>query len=507
MQSREFAPQDVEAERLSENLRHMIQTANSVSVRQSTTKASASMSVKRPGALAEWLLIIAMTLCARSLLISICLSSILLALIWEAWPFLLIGAAVILAAVVEALRRPARGYPIEEADEPELMALVHGASAALGFDKRLAVRVIPVPDASLSLERIGLARSFVLNLSWQMITAMDVDELSAVVAHELAHEDNLATVRGRALVGARNRLADSLPVPGVSQALLAASREHAIGTETTADSAAAAIFGAEVVIDALLRTVAIESLFDTLVDHWCDVMADVGEYPSDVYDCASRALEDPEVMEWLIEGNNQAPQLEDPSDSHPSVQARIEALGGMPAIRRTRGEPVRIRHGEKIVAWCHDEIFEPKKSELRPGSIASSPPGRFDWDPNGALADLRDAVDETDTRTALTKVAGIIDAGTWREFAAKLDPDLLEAPTELRAHAEEAVVVNCVGTALIGTLIGAGWRRANPWLNQILESPEGERVDVFQRVDDAIGSQDTSGMRVLVDAAALGEPA
>jgi len=453
----------------------------------------------------DCLLIVSMTLCSHILFIATSAVAVGLARYFDMWPILLIGIAGVIAVGAESIMdRRAPGYTLRPQDEPELTSLIQRVAGLQGFDHRLIVRVIPEPGASLAYERVEGRPAFVLDLGWPMLTLMSESELAAMISHELAHVEQLSTARGRMLVSSRNRLAEAWEIPVVTGALLSKSRDETVDREHSADQLSAATFGNEHVASALLRTSEIDSAFEMLVEQWCEVMTDVGEYPVDVYECLKLALDDPEVQTWLSINHEREPQFPDPSDTHPTIRQRIAGLGLAEVAVRLASEPVRVRQSAQIEQWCLEETFEPEATGLRLGSVRTSPLGRFDYDPHQALADLREASEQRETPRALHLAAERITDGSWRRLAAELSPDLEDAPAELRSDAEEAVIVNCLGTALISPLVAAGWTRANPWLNQILESPEGDRVNVFDEVDLALAESDGARVHRLIAAAQLG---
>lgn len=456
-------------------------------------------------ALGSWVLVAAMTAAAYLVHLAVLCAAIALAWYFDAWPFLLIAVSGAVFLGAEAIvGRHVPGFTLRPSEEPELATLIAGVADRQGFDQTLVVRVMPVPGARLGHERVEGRRTHVLDLGWPTVTMMTAAELAAVVSHELAHHRDLATVRGRMMLTARNRLIDAWSVPLLSTALLRRTRAATVATELAADADSATTMGTPTVASALLRTAEIEELFGTLVDHWCEVMTDADEYPEDLYTCARLALDDPDVIAWTRMNHDLEPQTEDPEDTHPSVRERLIRLGTKSDVERVAGEPVRVRQGDDIDRWCLEEIFELRESELRPAPIRASRPGRFDFDPEPALSDLREATGERDTRSSLLRVVERIDDDTWRELARRLSPELEDLPPDQLAQAEIAMLVNCVGTALIAPLVAAGWGRANPWLNQILAPPEGGRVNIYAEVEAALGEHDGDRVRRLVDAVDLG---
>lgn len=455
----------------------------------------------------DLLVIAAMNLAASvRLLLTLALAT---ALAWyfDVWVPLLLGVAGIAVGlmVARALAGNHGTFPIEPDHEPELTDLIDKVVARHQSPHKLTVRVIPGPDCSIGHQLIGLRRGLVLYIGWPMLVLMSADEVTAMVMHELAHTGDLGTWRDRARVAARNRLLEArIELPAISKALLRSSREWAFNSEYAADAVSAAAVGPDVAASALLRTAAISEAFSTLVEHWSETMTADGEYPSDLFEAVKAAIDDPHVAEWLNMNATMETQPDDVWETHPTIRERVLHLGASTLTSRIPGPPINIIHGAEIGQWCLETVFDPDNDDLRPASILGSPLGRFDFDPGTALADLKSAAESSDARAALEVAAGHIDAGTWREFTHRLDEGLDDAPSEVRPDAELAAMINCVGTGLIVPLVNGGWRRAHRWLNQIVESPDGDEFNVFQVVEDAIHSGDSTQLRTLIGAAELG---
>lgn len=464
------------------------------------------MSPARPNPIKDLVVIAAMNVAAsigKMLVLGVAVG---VAWLLDSWVPLLIGL-VVLGVGYGVLRIVANQFgalPIDQEYEPALARLVDEAVAQQQFPHRLVLRVVPEPDCSIRHQRVGLRHSFVLDIGWPMLDLMSSDEVRAVVTHELAHVGDLGSWRARARVAARNRLLEStITLPVITEALLRASSDNCVTSEFAADAVAADSVGAEIAASALLRTAVIDEIFSTLVEHWCEVMAGVDEYPVDLFESVRAAIDDPEVAAWLSRNASKEPEI-DARDSHPTVRDRVSRLGVSPTMTRISGSSVSFRHADEIATWCLQTAFDPEDNDLRPASVLNSPLGRFDFVPDEALAELKAATESPDARAALEAAADHIEAGTWREFTHRLDESLDEAPAAVMSDAELATMVNCVGTGLIVPLVNAGWRRAHRWLNQILEAPDGQLANVFEVVEDAVVSGSTGRLRSVIGSAELG---
>lgn len=446
----------------------------------------------------KWLLLLAMRVAGHPFLLALSAAAVAGAWYFDIWPLLLVVGLNAIAGVLLPDSMPA--YAVRPADEPELTELVRSIARRQGFDEQLLVRIIPVVDASLSTERVEGSRTHVLHLGWPMVRMLSSEQLSAVISHELAHEVDLATPIDRLLVAARWHLSEAVAIPFVTAALLRATGQGSFASEYAADQVSARVIGPSVCASALRRTNEIQEFFDSQVDHWIGVMTQDDEYPADVYTCAERALQDPEVLEW-VRANDDAPVYDDPRDSHPTINARVARLAPPTDLAGRPG--VAIRHVEEIERWCLDEVFDLHESELEPASIELSAIGRFDIDPEEALNDLAEATETTTPRDALLRARDQIFDGSWPRLAEALAPDLREAPEGVRTYGQRAVIINCVSSALATPLIAGGWERANPWVNHLLVSPAGAPTNVFAVVQAAIDGADRSELTLLVDAADL----
>jgi len=100
-------------------------------------------------------------------------------------------------------------------------------------------------------------------------------------------------------------------------------------------------------------------------------------------------------------------------------------------------------------------------------------------------------------------MAAILEAiadGTWLRLARAIDPEIGSAPPALRAAVGRDVLVGCLGRAVCGGLLDAGWHRSSRWLTSALVNPDGEDVDVRQLIEQALDSADPASLRPLLAA-------
>ena len=395
------------------------------------------------------------------------------------------------------------GLALRAEDEPELVELVQRLASQQGMTRPLLLRMGPGNDASLSARRIRGRIVHALELGRPMLGFMSVEELSAVIVHELEHVSHLDTPMDRALSGARNRLESAARVPVLTDVLLKASRPLVFEREYAADAAAAATLGPSAVVSSLRRTAQIDELFDSLVNLWCEVLVEEDHYPQDLFIAAGMAIADSEVIAWM--DANIARELDDADREYPSIRDRMERLLPGGVHPRIDGTPVHLLDPDRLSSWSLMTVFEldDEDTELKPGLVLDGAMGRFDPEAEQAHAALRDATGEQRIQAALHSVASEIELGTWRQLADRLEPDITDLEDTEREGARSGVLVSCVGTALMTPLAAAGWTRGNRWLAHFLVSAEGDRIDVFDIVDAAVRTGSADRLRGLTDAAAL----
>ena len=464
------------------------------------------MTISSDRALRDGLMAVAMHLAGRPVQILV----VLIATAGVLWVSPWIGLSGLLTfALLEGFPRSKdEALELSAAEEPALFTIVKSLSEKVGVTSPLRVRIVPDAGASIHRRRGRGGVVYVVDLGWPLVTMMSATELSGVLAHELAHQHDLKAPH-RYVHSARMRLACSRRVPIIGSLLLRVTQADSHEREYRADAVAASVVGAMSVAGALHRTMQIEAAFETVVEHWTDVLAEEGEYPSDLFDVLPEVLDDPAVLAWLDQGILRGltfDRLEDIEDPHPSYESRMRRLGADPAtFERNPGPAVVTTGTAEASRWAVTTGFDVGPvDERRPGLIAGSAIGRFDFDPATAQGDLKAATSEPLLRSALQRVADVIEAGDWPTLADKLDPELDEVPPAVRETAAKTVVVNCVATSLVTPILQAGGSRANRWLPGLVRTRDGDEVNVFLVVESAIEDGDATHLRTLIDLADVG---
>ena len=424
-----------------------------------------------------------------------------------AWTvFGLVGAAV--------SRHQLPGRAIRPANEPELAALVQAVAEQMGFRVPLLVRVIPVPDAGLIATKVAGVRVFVLVLGWPLLRGLTAAQLAAVVAHELAHELHLGDRRTSRLLAARESLVESMDngvqVPAaVAGKLLRATQKRSWEFETAADASSADVAGSTAVRGALEQSGLIMAAFEILGERWASALADDGSYPQDLYDALDAAMGDAYAGR-LVAAAAQAADDADELDpygisSHPPRATRVAAIPERPEGGWDSREPVPMRDGEAVDRWCVHELVGPEdpSDELRPVRVLDCAPERFDVPVGEANAALVEATGCDSVPAAMAAILEAIADGSWVQLARAIDPDIRSAPPALRAALGRDALVGCLGRAVSGRLLDAGWHRSSRWMTSALVNPDGEDVDVRVLIEQALDSADPLTLRELL---ALGDP-
>jgi Zn-dependent protease with chaperone function len=413
-------------------------------------------------------------------------------------------------AVVTGLmdRDQLSGRAIRPADEPELTALVQAVAERLDIRAPLLVRLVPVPDAALSTTKVAGVRVFVLELGWPLLRRMTCAQLAAVVAHELAHELHVADRRTSWLLRARESLAESLDnrvhVPvAVAGILLRATQARSWDRESAADVSSAEVAGSSAVRSALQQTGSIGAAFEILGERWASALAEDDCYPQDLYDALDVALDDPclaRQMASTFEAMEAAEALHPYAfSSHPSLAARVAAVPELPGGDWDASGPVRIREGAVLDQWCVQTLVGPEEpGQLRPVRVLDCEPERFDLPADKAYTALVEATGHLSIPDAITAAVDAITDGSWMGLARAIDPELGSVPSEMLTVLSRESFVSCLGRAVSGRLLDAGWQRASRWTTRVVVSPDGDDVDVRELIERAVVSANPGEVRLLL---------
>jgi Zn-dependent protease with chaperone function len=467
------------------------------------------------GAAREWLLIAAMATVAR---LPLFVPALVLAVVVGLWgllvPVVLFGLlGAVMAGRAGGGRLP--GMAVRPADQPELTGLVKDVAERLGFRAPLLVRVVPTVEASLGVARVSGVRTFALVLGLPLLRRLSAAQLAAVVAHELAHEQHASDRRRAWLAGSRQSLALRVdgrfrPLAPLAAPLLRASQPRVWEPELAADADSARVAGTAAARGALELTGPLDTAFEALAGRWLSRLEEENGYPADLYQALDAALTDPYVARTAAQIAAEDDAL-DPyaAASHPPFARRVAALPALDGEGSYGSDPVPLRDGAAIEAWCVGSLCGVGGADgahgPEPVRILATDPERFFRSTGEPLAELAAATGRDSRDEALDAALDAVADGSWPLLARRIEPDVRWAPPAVRATAARTVLAGCLGQVVGDALLDAGWEYQGRWLRSVLTSPDGTRVlDLNDTLTTALETRDPGPVRELLHAAGTG---
>ncbi|KUL46182.1 hypothetical protein [Streptomyces regalis] len=483
----------------------------------------------RPPALRAWLLTIGMAALAWLPSAVMVLALMLVSVAWDGsrWVAIVPPALIIAGLVRGALERGRLpGRALRPGDEPELAALVRDVAERIGFQEPLLVRIVPEVQASLGPTKVAGVRAYALLLGLPLLRGLSEAQLASVVAHELAHEQQVSDRRTAALRFARHTLTDRLesrrfrPLSRPATALLRASQPMMWHAELAADADAAGAVGTTATAEALRRTGVLHEAFEGLGATWWSALMEDGTYPEDFYDALDTALHDPLVVRRATRAAEEEDTL-DPytAEDHPPVADRIAALPtGVEPSTAYGTEPLVLRTGDLVEGWCVAELAGVEAGakgttdtgsegarhgdpydDPRPVRLLTMAPDRLhDLGDDTGLTLLLAATGRQEPERAVAVALDAVADGSWPRLARRLEPDLRWMPAAVRPSIGRTVLASAVAPALTTVLRAAGWSYASRWLNSALTAPDGTVVDLHELVGDAVAAGDPGPVRAVL---------
>jgi len=297
----------------------------------------------------------------------------------------LAGIRAVPRAVFGAVREArvfAFGGPVTRQDAPDLWRQVEATAARLGalppdgivvgLDINFFVTDAPVVTPN------GPCQGRTLFCSLPLARILTVDEFTAIVAHELGHfrgEDTRFSERFypiyRGTAGAIYGLAASgdglrrlalLPALAIFgfffERFAVAERRHSRERELVADRASVEATSARIAAMALVKVHACAPLWPGVLDETANTIVRDGEpvpNASALFAAAAARAAGPALLDGIL-----ATHTEHPTDTHPSLAVRLEALGvGLPEIAAEALQvgpatpasslvPIGVRHEEAL---------------------------------------------------------------------------------------------------------------------------------------------------------------
>lgn len=251
--------------------------------------------------------------------------------------------------------------PVEREQAPQLWESVEQLAREMGTRPPSQIRLIGDANAMVSEQSYLLGmlagRTRLLYIGAPLLVGLDVDELRAVLCHELGHyagnHTRLAALVYRAsasLQGTLDRLQALRGNGGFSygwilraplslyarlyyRIALAVNRRQ----ELEADAAAARIVGARTTADALRSAHAVVASWTAFTSQVIAPMRRAGRLPDDPFSAYQAMLQDPyyrDQFEALRRAP--APETDDRHDTHPGLATRLKALAARTSQDRER---------------------------------------------------------------------------------------------------------------------------------------------------------------------------
>jgi Zn-dependent protease with chaperone function len=434
-----------------------------------------------------------------------------------------LAAAGVVRGLFSALRRrdggEQPGWPVAAAEQPRLWQMVGDIAQRMGTRAPDEIRLVPVVNAAVLEEsswlglRGGTRRMYV---GVPLVHALTVDELRAVLAHELGHYSGRHTTLGpvvrrghdaleHILVGLRRRRYVSAIFRAYAKLFFRVSRSVSRRQEFEADASAAAIAGRGAAVAALSKLPATTAAWGFFLERYVSPPIEAEVIPQPLLGGFARLLDEPSRQAELATiglGEGAA----GPYDTHPPLPDRIAALRATQADEPDTSGPALALFDDG--AGMERRFLE---ALLRQPDLPSS-----DWDAavdkaararGDAAADaLYDVVRRIgDREPSLAAVIDALRAGEANRLAAALHPQGGTAAAQLDALAY--AVTWAVAVALVdrGELRwSVSWSDA-PWraIGKIDPDEVRELVDAAVRDPDAVPELESRLRAVLPDLSAL----
>ncbi|MDZ5447821.1 M48 family metallopeptidase [Micromonospora sp. 4G57] len=277
-------------------------------------------------------------------------------------PFVVGGAIVLLAALVAALgkvltARPASPTGIRLTPEraPQLWTLVQELAARAETRPPDEIRLVAEANAGVSEDSrlLGLVPGWrTLVIGMPLLRSYTVDQLRAVLAHEMGHYSGRHTATARLAHRGRMVVVETVQhtTDGLLRAVLSGYARLYVGVEQgvsrqlefEADRAAVASAGREAMVSALRETRVVGTAWDAYLERHLLPAYDRGHLPEDVFGGFDAFLAECRAE---LTGRSVEVAPAEPAwwESHPPIGARIAALRFVPDVSvRADGRPATV---------------------------------------------------------------------------------------------------------------------------------------------------------------------
>lgn len=249
-------------------------------------------------------------------------------------------------ALWKALRtkpEPPAGLSVTATREPLLWAMVNELAAQIGTRPPDEIRLVPEVNAAVAEETrlFGLIGGHrVMYIGVPLLHTFTVDQLRAVLAHELGHYSHSHTrlgaiaYRGRlAIGGTLSRIGPYNPVgwvfKGYSRLYLLADNAVSRRQELLADEASVRLAGRQAAQSALLELPVLDATWDFFLGAYVTTGWDLGYAPDDVFAGFTALVRGREEERAALRAD---PDDEpgSPWDTHPPISVRVAVMEACP---------------------------------------------------------------------------------------------------------------------------------------------------------------------------------
>ncbi|WHT17188.1 M48 family metalloprotease [Crossiella sp. CA-258035] len=398
--------------------------------------------------------------------------------------------APLLWRTVEELAERA-GAPV-----PDEIRLTAEANAAVTEDTRMLGLVV------------GERR---LYLGLPLLTGLPLEELKAVLCHELGHfagrhnRFGAVVYRGAlALDTAQEEMGRALTINALARMyaglIIFAIRGYAWcyawiafavlrRQEIEADRAAAAVAGPEVTGEALRSTLVLMAAWTDFRTRFLDPLAAAGAVPDDPFSAFEAMLDDPDYRDVLAQHRDTPPENAPAAlvDTHPPLAQRLDYLAPLPSRANA---PRELRPGLNLLGADPGVAARRVAAAMRAEDVKPMPWREWVRLASGShvdrhLAWLRPAVAELGGPAALSidTALDLLEAGRTQDLAERLAARA-GAEAERGPDLLRTALVSLLGAALVGAG-AASWTA--PWTGTprlIVGDPGFELTDLVQRAMD-----------------------
>lgn len=237
------------------------------------------------------------------------------------------------------------GFEVDERTQPELTTMVRSVAAEMGTEP--PSRIFLVPDVNAYVLQSGsflgiVPGERVMAIGLGIMNSLTVDQLRAVVAHELGHyaggDTRLGPLSYRAGATIYRTVEHLGPESMIGKVFQAYGRRYLMLSlrvrrrqELSADAAAVRLAGRENHVAALRRVAAAAPAWSCFVEWYVLPLWQRGGEPENLFDGYRAMLADPGRQEELARLDTTLDTIEThPFDSHPSLVERVTQARALP---------------------------------------------------------------------------------------------------------------------------------------------------------------------------------